>query len=357
MIYLYMALLIGVLCFDEITSSSHRIFHKNKAFVVVFITLLVIASSRINVGDDWNSYAEFYINRELSGLTEIGYRVINDFFGDLGLHYNIFLLFINTVILFFIFKFIKENAELKQIGLLIFFYDVYFYLNLSGVRQGIALAVTCFGFNYALKKDFFKYLLVVLIASTFHKSALIALIIYFIPRDRFDFYAAIKSIKFYLVLCVIIIISNAQIESYIQYVENSFFKNVAYYALYHPKSENILIAYLVGLAKRSIVIYYYYFYCRYLPSNHSTHYLLNIYIVGFILFAIIYLLSPDIGTRLSIYFSIFEILIIGNLIYFMPRYKDKILILITYFSVTAIKLFDYMNRDSYQYHSILFNIM
>jgi len=356
-LYLCIASLIGILSFDEITSKTHRVFERKLALVFVFIALLLTASLRFEVGDDWYSYLRFYNDRDLSEATEIGYRLINDFCSDLGLPYNLFLLLINSVALFFTYKFIYLNAKFKQIGLLIFFYDIFFYLYLSGLRQAIALSVICIGFNYALKKRLLKYLLVVLLASTFHKSAVIALIIYFIPREAFNFNSIFKSIKFYLALCVIIFISNLPIEFYIKFFQDSFFKNISYYLESHVKSVNIKTDFYIGEVKRSIVIFFYILYRRHLPRDNLTHYFFNIYIIGFLIFLFLYLLSPDIGTRLSLYFSIFEILIIGNLVYYIPRFEGRIWILIAYFAVTAIKLFDYMSRDTYQYHSILSNIM
>lgn len=349
--------MIGILGFVEITFKAHKILERKLALVFVFIILLLTASLRFEVGDDWNSYVGFYTDRDLSGSTEIGYRLINDFFGDLGLPYNLFLLIISSITLFFTYKFIYLNAKFKQLGLLIFFYDIFFYLHLSGIRQAIALSITCIGFNYALKKRFLKYLLVVLLASTFHKSALIALAIYFIPREGFNFYSIFKSIKFYLALCVIILVSYVPFEFFINFFEDVNLKNVFYYLNQHYKSENIVADYYIGIVKRSIVIFFYILYRRYLSSDNLTHYFFNVYLIGFLTFLCLYLSSPDIGTRLSIYFTIFEILIIVNLVYYIPRFKDRFFILITYIAVTTIKLLDYMNRDSYQYHSILTNIM
>ena len=249
------------------------------------------------------------------------------------------------------------NAKSKQIGLLIFFYDIFFYLFLSGLRQAIALSVILIGFNYLIRKRVLGYILAVLIASTFHKSALIALLIYFIPRERFNFYSIFKSIKFYFALCVVIFITYVPIDFFLKFIEDSFFKNIIYYLEEHYKSENIETAYYVGAVKRSILIFLYILYRRHLPRDSLTHYFFNIYIIGFLIFLTFYLLSPDIGTRLALYFTIFEILIIGNLVYYIPRFKDKFLIFITYIALTVIKLFDYVTRDSYQYHSVLSNIM
>ena len=349
--------MIGILSFVEITSKTHRVFGRKLALVFVFITLLLTASLRFEVGDDWHSYVGFYTDRDLSQNVEFGYRLINDFFSDLGLPYNLFLLLINSVALFFTYKFIYLNAKSKQIGLLIFFYDIFFYLFLSGLRQAIALSVILIGFNYLIRKRVLGYILAVLIASTFHKSALIALLIYFIPRERFNFYSIFKSIKFYFALCVVIFITYVPIDFFLKFIEDSFFKNIIYYLEEHYKSENIETAYYVGAVKRSILIFLYILYRRHLPRDSLTHYFFNIYIIGFLIFLTFYLLSPDIGTRLALYFTIFEILIIGNLVYYIPRFKDKFLIFITYIALTVIKLFDYVTRDSYQYHSVLSNIM
>ena len=65
-------------------------------------------------------------------------------------------------------------------------------------------------------------------------------------------------------------------------------------------------------------------------------------------------MSPDFGTRLSVYFTIIEILLISNLVYFVPDYRNKIAILSIYLFIVSFKLNDYIYRDSYLYNLIIF---
>ena len=43
----------------------------------------------------------------------------------------------------------------------------------------MAISITCFSYSYALDKKFIKFLLLVVLASTFHASASVFILIYF----------------------------------------------------------------------------------------------------------------------------------------------------------------------------------
>lgn len=58
------------------------------------------------------------------------------------------------------------------------YYFLFFNLTLNILRQSLAMIVIVWGFNYVTEKKLWKYLLIVLIASGFHSTAMIAIIIY-----------------------------------------------------------------------------------------------------------------------------------------------------------------------------------
>jgi hypothetical protein len=354
MIYALVALIVIVLIIHELTLDKNKTLDKKIGLFLIFIVLVMIAGLRNEVGDDWYSYINFYNDHEQSKRVEIGYRLINNIFSNIGTPYSIFLILINSLSIYFILKFIYLNSKFIQIAILIYFYEIYFYYNLSGIRQAIAISLICFGFRYALKKELLKYAIIVILAATFHKSALVSFLIFFIPRNKINLYYLFLSYKLYLLIIVIALMYYMYPDLLSLASKGSFFQNILYYTAQNYKSDMIYQAYFIGIMKRLIPVFIYIFYKKYLPRNSLVNYFFNIYIFGLLIFIMTYMISPDIGTRLSVYFTIFEILLIGNLVYFVPDYRKKIVILSIYLFIVTYKLNDYIHRDSYLYNLILF---
>jgi hypothetical protein len=95
------------------------------------------------------------------------------------------------------------------------------------------------------------------------------------------------------------------------------------------------------------------FYGERLLEDKKGIYFFNLYIIGYVMYFSTYLISPDIGTRLSGYFLIFEIFLAGNLLLFNKKLTSR-LIITTVFSLQALyKITTYMSNEYYTYHSIL----
>ena len=69
----------------------------------------------------------------------------------------------------------------------------------NGIRQYLACAILFAGHRYILKRDFWKYFLIVILASTFHISALVMILLYFVPRESI-------TIKQSVILIVVIVL-------------------------------------------------------------------------------------------------------------------------------------------------------
>lgn len=119
--------------------------------------MLLLVSLRDKVGTDWDAYYEFY--RDTTDRIEIGYAFLNNLFSNLALPYNFFLFIINGFSLTLMFFFMKRNSIFLSIGLLIFFSDLFLYYNFSGIRQAIALSITCFSINFAIDRKLFFFIL------------------------------------------------------------------------------------------------------------------------------------------------------------------------------------------------------
>jgi hypothetical protein len=341
MIYLVLVVILIILSYVEAILKS-KIF--SNYFLIIFSFVLVLfAGLRDNVGTDWDAYFDFY--KYSTDKVEIGYATLNNFFGSLSISYNIFLLFINGVSIILLYKFLEKNTVFKIVSILMFFSNLYLYFNLSGIRQAIAISITCFSFTYALNKNPVKFFLLVLLASTFHITATSFLFIYFLPRNKLKVF----QIFIYLICFILIYFFLSSITDLIALYS---LKDANYYINIQEKSESLGQLYIIGIAVRSVILGMIFYTRKNLNQIENFTYILNIYLFGLVIYITTYMISPDIGVRISSYYTIFDLIIAGNLIYNLKNLSSRIYI-VTIFSIIALyKIFGYMGSEYYVYKFI-----
>jgi hypothetical protein len=339
MIYVLIGLIVIVLAYIEGIVKSLRFSFYSLIFIGLIMVLL--AGMRDRVGTDWDAYFDFY--KETTDRVEIGYGFLNNMFSKLSIPYNLFLLFINGFSLCLMVLFMKRHTFFPVLAMLIFYSDLYLYFNLSGIRQALALSITCFSITYALNKQFVKFLLLVLLAACFHSSAIVFLIAYFLPRGDLN-------LRHLVLFSVGFIGLSLFLDSISDLITLYTLKDANYYINSQEKAGNLLGLFYVGIIKRLIIIGIILTFGKRIFQH--LRYFFNIYLFGFAIYLCTYMISPDIGVRLSSYFTIFDIILAGNLVYFIESRGLRIS-LVTIFALMAIyKLFGYMSDQFYQYNSI-----
>ena len=121
MIYLILCLTFIVLVFAETVQISKML----SAFYggIMCLIMVFFASLRYEVGTDWEAYYYSYLFG--TDKFEPGYRLLNNLFGSLDIHYNLFLFFLNTTSLFLFYKSLKDYAIFFVISLLLFYSDLF----------------------------------------------------------------------------------------------------------------------------------------------------------------------------------------------------------------------------------------
>ena len=341
MIYLVLVIILIILSYAEAIFKSKQF--SNFFLIILSFVLVLFAGLRDKVGTDWDAYFDFY--KYSTDKVEIGYATLNNFFSSFSISYNIFLLFINGVSIMFIYKFLEKNTIFKIVSILIFFSNLYLYFNLSGIRQALAISITCFSFTFALNKNPIKFFLLVLLASTFHITAISFLFIYFLPRNNFK-------VIHILIFSIFFILIYFFLSSITDLIALYSLKDANYYINIQEKSESLGQLYIVGIAVRSVILGMIFYNRKNLNQIENFTYIFNIYLFGLAIFISTYMISPDIGVRVSSYFTIFDLIIAGNLIYSMNNLKSRIFI-VTIFSIIAIyKIFGYMGSEYYVYKFI-----
>lgn len=345
MIYLFIGFIIIIIAFLEIIENSPAF--SRYSILLISVTLILFAGLRHNVGTDWEAYYIVYKYRDISFI-EMGYMFLNNTFSDLKLPYNIFLLTINSISIILIYKFIYKNSYLLVIPILIFYSDLYLYFNLSGIRQAIAIAITCYSVTFAIEKKRSKFLMLTFLASLFHITSLIFVLTYYIPKSK------IKTKHLLLTLCLFYVaflaINNISLLN-----NENLLKKIMWYTTFQEKSTNLFTLFTIGAIKRFVVVVLIILFGNNLLKKNNNRYFFNIYLFGLVIYLSSYMLSPDIGVRMSSYFTIFEIILIGNLIFNLKKISNKILIASIFSIVSIYKLLGYMNEEAFNYNSIIFN--
>lgn len=113
------------------------------------------------------------------GYNEKGFYFIGVIVKTFTDNIQIYLTVVAGLSLFFLYKSLKRYSILPLIGLCAYIARFFMGRNLVQIRAGLAYLIVIWGIKYIQEKSFWKYLLLVFIASLFHTSAWIALPLYF----------------------------------------------------------------------------------------------------------------------------------------------------------------------------------
>jgi len=287
MYYLFIFILLSLFCFLSLL--ENRTSKNNYYYWIIFFFFVFTAGLRFETGTDYFSYQKIFnqtnsIDIFLSSgqLSEIPveplYALLNSIFKTLGLNLNSMFLLISFATNLILFSSLKKYIGRYVIfALVTYFCFVYFTLDMSGIRQSIAINIFLFAIRYIKSKSFIKYVSLVSIASLFHVSALLCLVFYFI-LDRT--YKAI-----YLLIFLIL-------GFFIIYLKLEFITILI---------DSVLIKIFPSTAIFKLIIY----------SNADKPWGFNIKIIFFLFIFIILLYKRKILVKRFIYFNI-----VFNLLFF-----------------------------------------
>lgn len=306
-------------------------------FSIIMILFVGLRDGSI-VGTDSPAYYTNYLYKYWD--VEYGYKYLNMIFSENGIHYNIFLLFINGISIYNISKFIKYNSPYFLLSLFVYFSDFFLYYNFSGIRQAIALSFTALSINYIVQDKKVKAFFLIVLGGFFHITALIFLLSLVVPKKIMAFKSYIKFIAILLIGSVVV---NFVIEN-VEYIAAKF----KFYSELQEQSDNIQTVYIIGLLKRSIV-FWGIFLVRKTFFERNNAFLFNIYLIGFIIYIATYLISPDFGVRFSTYFTIVDCILVASILKASSTSAKRIGLFLLFLSMIIYKVYTYTIVEAYEY--------
>ena len=333
------------LCSAFIFASKGERYKNGQIFIIIsFFIVFLFCALRFYVGNDYDGYfTGFHILRS-DGYNSLGwepsYYFLNKLFSFSPIGYIYVLTIsslISTLFIFFSFKYYKIYKWgvfcLFTMGLLMFCNNV--------VRQGIAISIYLYSIRYIIEGRFKPFCILVLLATTFHFSAIILLLSYLCRYIHFN------KLMWFIVLSVsILLMLSGAIKSYL----DSIIQNLPFYGEYYAGLDRYNIDQKFGLSVlfKIFLGYYIIIYKKRIFSDILT----NLFLIGICTSCLCFGLS--LFERISNYFY-FTNIIVFPLVFKTTRH-DVIsfivkLFLALYFSLQI--LFGLEKEGAVPYRTIL----
>ena len=120
-----------------------------------------------------------FMNKANEYSIGIGYATVNYLVSRMTHNFHVFLFvyqFIQVCIVYLAVKPLEKEISITFAFFVYFF--CYYNMSLNILRQIMAVMIVLFGYRYVLKHNLFKFLLTIVVAYTFHSSAIIGLALY-----------------------------------------------------------------------------------------------------------------------------------------------------------------------------------
>jgi len=306
----------------------------NNLFIIIAVSLLffIAATRTIEFGSDVIRYVNIYERLADINLTSI----INDFFNGsrpdplfyifskfvsiIGSSYRIWLALLSGIFIFSVARIIKKYSPYPLFSFISLISLGYFYFSLTGLRQTIALSAILFSYPFLRERKLVPFIATVLIASLFHSSALIFLISYPIVYIKIGFKHAIGIIS--------ALIASIFFGNYIRVLVDliGWTENLSAYA-----SQETSLSYTGFIIQLFIFLFCIYFYKNVLKNDYENLSLYNLLVLG-LMFQVFASTIAEFF-RISMYFSIFSIILIPKAI---STIKNKNMRLLIYYLIILI---------------------
>lgn len=258
-------LLIYLLLILVLYLASKSAEQNNEFFIIVVAVLFyaIIFGLRSGVGVDFWGYKEWF-DYSAAGFgayknMEPGFNLLINLCVRLGLSFSFFLGLIAFCQLLLIYMAVKPYKSVYSMLALTFMLGCVWLTYANGLRQQLAFCIFAYSLHFISQKSGIKYYLCVLIACTFHTSALLLVIFYPIFTFRQEWFRH-RSIQFTLLMFALILSSMSLVTSLIDPVEQ--LANVLGYGHYFDMDDsqlsheiNIGIGFFINLILTICLIY------------------------------------------------------------------------------------------------------
>ena len=157
----------------------------------VFLILFAISALRLNVGNDYAKYVEYFhlirckLDTETVVPTEPGFNLVClliYLISGRRENYLLMFAFFAFLTIYFFMKGMFEQSDNFPLTFLMFMTLGYYFQSFSMVRYYFALALSFYSIPLVLDKKWGKFILVIVLGAFFHKSVLLVIPFYFLAQ-------------------------------------------------------------------------------------------------------------------------------------------------------------------------------
>jgi hypothetical protein len=136
------------------------------------------------VGPDTNTYnlhflSQVYATSDVGGF-EKGYTFIERLFAHHGWPVSAFFMLIALASMLLLAIFLQKYSQVALLSLAYYFARYFLSRDMNQIRQALASIILLFSFKYMFRNEFWKFLLVVIVALQFHTVSLVMIPVYFV---------------------------------------------------------------------------------------------------------------------------------------------------------------------------------
>ena len=333
--------------------------------IALLLPALLAGLRNSSVGTDTINYVNMFESAKAFNSITTVLQNINVEKGFVGLIYlisrftnNVFwMLFLCELLTcFFVWKAIDDNvSDQHKVFSMALYYLLFYSFSFNIMRQMIAMSIMLFSYRYIKKRELFKFLICVVFAYTFHKSAVIGFLLYPIygvclkkgaeslqNKKDSPFILSARKIVYNLrhvlifaglVVAILIILNGKEVIRFISGYFNAFYGISAgtggstwRYTLYMFVLL-ILTAHTLQFARTEYMFYF------------------VIFLLSIILYQI-KLVSTE-AYRIAMYFSLYFVVSIPQVIALMPKKNDRTISSLMVFIIACIYSYDFFVIQQY----------
>lgn len=294
-----------------------------KFLIVSFLLLFVLAATReFYIGNDTMGYLNLFEQCKEYGWEifsinhyyETGFLALNVILGYLNISASFFLGIFALFFSYAVYKFIRDNSKNYLVSTLLYVNLMYFYQSMSMMRQFLALSIILlFGFKFIKEKKIIKYIGVVIAATFFHSTAILAIALYPIFHMKYKR-------KTVAILCVATIVIAALLANIYPILAQALNRETAYLEMIGETKLGNTISMLIFLVM-------YVFSVLVIKKDEKQKY--GFYLYSMLFAAAIFCISINMAVleRAAQYFSIISIISLPTII--EDNFKESKLLLNT----------------------------
>ena len=284
-------------------------------------------------------------------LVEPANMMIINIINMLSIDYQVIFFIYSVIIMSGVFYFIKKLSPFKKLSILLFVtVGIFYFSTFNGIRQWAAISIGLIAIVKLIEKKHIQFLILVILATLFHLSALLLFILIFF-KIRFS--------KFYLI--GIFLASILSIEIFLFLMNNT--KYSIYLDLLRFDSQGNPLLLMIYISVLVYTLLFFKYFNKNSILNTSEIVLLNMNLMSILVLIIGYIMKIDFLTlmRVNMYFQIQLIIFIPMMIYKLKNQQIRfmliylgIVFLFSYFFVTIYKNGIIYNLVPYKH--ILYNL-